>query len=48
MDDENVLPTFHALRLQHGISLEAMYEHAEQSLSMEEIWLFDETGRANP
>src|SRR5258708_5004756 len=42
------LPTFHALRLQHGISLEALFEYAEKDISLDDIRLFDETGRANP
>jgi hypothetical protein len=48
MDDELARPTFHELRLKHGISLEAISVYAGPSLSMEEIRLFDETGRANP
>lgn len=48
MTPTNPLPTFQALRQQHGLSLEALYEHGERAISMEEIRLFDETGRANP
>src|SRR5258708_5978623 len=48
MDDEQIRPTFHALRLQHGISLEAISAYAGPSFSMEEIRLFEETGRADP
>ena len=44
----NQLPTFHELRLRHGVSLEAIYEYAEQEIRLDEIQLFDETGRANP
>lgn len=45
---EDILPTFHTLRLRHALSLEAIYEHSERSIDIDEIHLFDETGRANP
>jgi len=48
MTNSHMLPTFHELRLKHGIALEAMYEYAEQEISLDEIRLFDETGRADP
>lgn len=48
MDDEQTYPTFNGVRLKHHISLEALAAAAGPSLSMEEIRLFDETGRANP
>ncbi len=41
-------PTFHERRQQHGISLEAIYEYAEKDITLDDIQLFDETGRANP
>ena len=44
----NQLPTFRELRLQHTISLEAVYEYAEQEIGLDAIQLFDETGRADP
>lgn len=48
MDDEHDYPTFQEVRLKHSISLEALSAAAGPSLSMEEIRLFNETGRANP
>lgn len=48
MTNTNQLPTFHELRLRHDISLETIYEYAEQEISLDAIQLFDETGRANP
>ncbi|HEU5376246.1 MAG TPA: hypothetical protein VFV38_12445 [Ktedonobacteraceae bacterium] len=48
MNNAEPFPTFHTLRQQHGISLEALYEHGERSISLETLGLFDETGRADP
>ena len=46
MNSTDPFPTFHELRLRHGLSLEDMYQYAEKGISLEEIRLFDETGRA--
>ena len=48
MNSIDLFPTFHELRLRYEISLEALYQYAEKGISLEEIQLFDETGRANP
>lgn len=48
MDDDHEYPTFQEVRLHHHISLEEFSAAAGPSLSMEEIQLFDETGRADP
>jgi len=48
MDDKQTYPTFNDVRLKHNVSLEVLAVAAGSSLSMEEIQLFDETGRANP
>jgi hypothetical protein len=48
MSEADILPTFHTLRLRHALSLEAIYEQSERSIDIDEIRLFDETGRANP
>lgn len=48
MDDSHDYPTFNALRLKHHISLEALAAAAGPSLGMEEIFLFDEAGLADP
>jgi hypothetical protein len=48
MDDDHDDPTFQEVRLKHHISLEALSAAAGPSLSIEEIRLFDETGRADP
>ncbi len=48
INSTNPFPSFHELRLQHGIALEALYEYAEKGIRLEDIRLFDETGRANP
>jgi len=48
MSDEYDTPTFQEVRLKHHISVEALSAAAGPSLSMEEIQLFDEAGRADP
>lgn len=48
MNNADPFPTFHELRVRHGVSLEDMYTYAEKDIKLEEIQLFDETGRANP
>lgn len=47
-DDDSKQPTFRELRLRHDLSLEAIYQYADGTISMEEIQMFDEAGRADP
>lgn len=47
-DDVCKQPTFRELRLRHGLPLEAIYQYADGTISMEEIQMFDEAGQADP
>lgn len=50
MDEQtpDARPTFHELRLHHGVSLEAIYAFAEEDICWETLQRFDQTGRADP